>query len=98
MPAHVKFGGVMGGGAPVYATKPKYAATLTTTSSAQTAFSADAGDFATVTAVGAAVMVAIGPNPTALANGAGMHRIEAGAVMDFGPLQQGDKLAAIDAA
>ena len=56
MPAHVKFGSVMGGGAPVYATVPRHAATLTTTSSAQTAFSAEAGDYATVTAITIAVM------------------------------------------
>lgn len=98
MPAHVEIGTVMGGGAPVYAPTVFHAETLVTTSSAQTTVGARSGDYATVTAVGAAVMVAIGSNPTAVANGAMMRRVEAGAVRDFGPLKDGDRIAAIDAA
>lgn len=97
MPAHVEIGTVMGAGAPVYAPVPYHAETITTTSSAQSTKVARSGDYASVTAVDAAVMVAIGSNPTALAGGAGMYRIEAGVTRDFGPLKDGDLVAAIDA-
>ena len=97
MPAHVKIGTVMGAGAPVYAPVPFHAETIATVSSTQTSIPARSGDYATVTAIEAAVMVAIGQNPTALANGSGMHRIEAGATMDFGPLKDRDLVACIDA-
>ena len=98
MPAHVEIHTAMGAGAPVYAPVPFHAQTLTTTSSAQTTVGARSGDYATVIAVSAAVMVAIGQNPTALANGAGMYRCEPGQERTFGPLKDGDKIAAIDAA
>lgn len=97
MPAHVEIGTVMGAGAPVYAPEPYHAETLTTTSSAQTTKAARSGDYATVTAVTAAVMVKIGSNPTALAGGAGCRRVEAGTTRDFGPLKDGDLVACIDA-
>jgi hypothetical protein len=98
MPAHVEIGAVMGAGAPVYAPVPFHAQTLTTASSAQTTVAARSGDYATVTAVTSAVMVAIGANPTALATGAGMYRCEPGSERTFGPLKAGDRIAAIDAA
>ena len=97
MAAHVEFGEVMGAGAPVYQRIPRTAEKLTTTSSAATTATAIGGEYATVTAIGADVYVLIGSNPTALASGAGMRFITAGATRDFGPLQEGDKVAAIDA-
>ena len=97
MPAHVEVGTNMGAGSPVYAPTPYHAETLATTSSAATSVGARSGDYASVTAITAAVMVKIGQNPTALASGAGMYRVEAGSVRDFGPLKDGDKIACIDA-
>lgn len=95
MAAHVEFGTVMGGGAPTYGGL-RAAQTITTTSSAQTA-AAQGGDYAAITAIGAAVYFAVGPNPTALASGVNMRYCAAGATRDIGPLKEGDKIAAIDA-
>ena len=97
MPAHVEFGEVMMAGAPVYPRLPKKAEIVSSGSSTQTSFSADSGDFATVTAITADVNVAIGANPTALAAGTNQARVAAGATRDFGPLKDGDLVAVIDA-
>lgn len=97
MPAHVEIGTAMGSGAPVYGAVPFHAETLTTTASAQTSKPARSGDYATVTAISAAVMVAIGQNPTAVAGGDNMRRVEPGTTRDFGPLKDGDLVACIDA-
>lgn len=96
MPAHVEIGGVMGGGAPVY-TGLTSGQTLVTTTSAQSGL-ARTGDYATVAAIGADVFFTVGPNPTALASGAGMRLVLAGTYRDIGPLKEGDRIAAIDAA
>lgn len=96
MPAQVEIGGAMGAGAPVYPPVPYHAETLTTTTSAQTTKAARSGDYARVTAIGAAVMVAVGKNPTALASGAGMRYVPDGASLDMGPLKDGDLVACID--
>lgn len=97
MPAHVEIGEVMMAGAPVYPRIPRKAEILTTTSSAQTSFTANSGEFATVVAITADVNIAIGPNPTALAAGTNQQRVPAGGVRDFGPLKDGDIIAVIDA-
>ena len=96
MPAHVELGGVMGGGAPVYGGLNS-GQRLDTTSSAQSA-QARGGDYATIAAIGADVYFTVGPNPTALASGAGMRLVLAGTYRDIGPLKEGDRIAAIDAA
>ena len=96
MSAHVEFGGVMGGGAPVYSGLRR-AETLTTTTSAQSA-AAHAGEYATISAIGAAVFFTVGQDPTALADGTNMRYLADGAIRDIGPLKEGDKIAAIDAA
>ena len=94
---HVRFGPVMAAGAPTYTRAPRRSETVTSSgTSAQSTNTADDGDFATVTAIDGAVYVLIGPNPTALASGAGMEAIPSGGVKDFGPLKTGDKVAVID--
>jgi len=97
MAAHVEFGEAMMAGVPVYSRTPRRAEILTTTASAQTSFTANSGEFATVVAIGADVNVAIGSNPTALAAGTNQFRVPAGSVRDFGPLKDQDKVACIDA-
>lgn len=97
MPAHVEFGEVMMAGAPVYPRLPRKAEIVASASSTQTSFTANGGEFATVTAIAADVNVAIGSNPTALAAGTNQARIPVGVTRDFGPLKDGDKVAVIDA-
>ena len=97
MAAYIEFGEVMASGAPVYSRLPRVSEEITTTASAQTTATANSGEFATVTANGSALMVLIGSNPTALAAGGTHHRyLPDGATRDFGPLKDGDKVAAID--
>lgn len=94
---HVRFGEVMGAGAPVYASKPRKSETVTSSaSSAQTTNTANSGDYATISAIDGSVYVTTGSNPTALATGAGMDVVISGTVKDFGPLKDGDKVAVID--
>lgn len=97
MAAHIEFGEVMPGSVPVYTRTPRSAESITTTTSTATTAEAVGGDYASVMAVGADIMVAIGSSPTAVAGGAGMRRVAAGSIRDFGPLKDGDKVAAIDA-
>lgn len=97
MPAHVEFGEVMMAGAPVYPRLPRKAEIVSSASSTQTSFTANSGEYATVTAITADVNVAIGSNPTALAAGTNQARVAAGAARDFGPLKDGDLVAVIDA-
>jgi hypothetical protein len=93
---HVRFGSVMGEGAPVYAPIPKTAATITSSASSQaTTIAAEDSDYLTVTTSGGAVFIAIGQNPTA-ASGRG-DLLPDGSSKDFGPLKTGDKVAVIDA-
>lgn len=96
MAAHIEFGGVMGGGAPVY-TGLSYAAKLTTTSSAQSAAAAG-GEYARVSAIGAGIYFTVGSNPTAVSTGVNMRYVADGSSVDLGPLSAGDKIACIDAA
>lgn len=94
---NVTFGKAMGGGAPVYATKPRSAENVTTsTSSAQSTNTAEPGDFVSITALDANVYVSIGTNPTAVA-GSG-YCVLSGQTKDFGPCAMGDKVALIESA
>lgn len=91
---HIRFGGLMGGGAPVYAPTPSSAQTITSSATSQQSTAvAQAGDYVTVDASGGAVLVAIGQNPTAASSVGDMVQ----ATKDFGPLKAGDKVAIIDA-
>lgn len=94
---HVRFGELMGAGAPVYSRLPGSSEELTSSgTSAQTTSTATGGDYATVSALDGAVYVTIGSNPTALASGANMDVVTSGGTKDFGPLKPGDKVAVID--
>lgn len=93
---NVRFGSVMGAGAPVYAPIPRAAEAITTSAtSAQATNKAVSGDYATVTSVGGAVWVRIGQNPTAAAGATDL--IPDGGSRDFGPLREGDTVAVINA-
>lgn len=93
----IRFGMVMGAGAPVYA--PTADATVKITSSAssqQTAAILTDGDYVTIKSIGGAVAFAIGPNPTAIATSGDV--VMDGERIDLGPLKVGDRVAIIDAA
>ena len=93
----IRFGSVMGSGAPVYGPHPKQSAKFTSSASSQaTTVAAEAGDFVTIKAIGGPVAFDIGPAPVAIATSGDV--VMSGEAMDFGPLQTGDKVAIIDAA
>lgn len=93
----IRFGALMGSGAPVYASRPKQTAKITSSASSQaTTVAAEAGDYVTIKAIGGPVAFDIGPVPVAIATSGDV--IGDGERMDFGPLQTGDKVAIIDAA
>jgi hypothetical protein len=93
----IRFGAVMGGGAPVYAPIPKASQKITSSgSSAQSTYSADDGDYVSVFALDGAVAIAINANPTAVATSGDV--VPSGTSRDFGPLKVGDKIAIIDVA
>lgn len=95
--AYIRFGKVMGGGAPVYVPTPSASQNITTSSSSQqSTITAVDGDYATISAVGGVIRIAIGQNPAAIA-GAGAWILDGGTI-DVGPLKYGDKVAVIDAA
>ena len=98
MAAYVEFGEAMVMGAPIYARLPRVSQELTdTSSSVATTITANSGEIATVTAVGTDLMVMIGPNPEASAEGGGQHVfLPAGTTRNFGPMKDLDKIAAID--
>ena len=91
--AHVTFGAAMGGGAPVYAPKPKQAEALTVSSTAAaTDIAAESGDYASVVAVDADMYVVVGAGDASATNG---YLIPAGQTRDFGPCKMGDTVSAI---
>ena len=93
----IRFGTVMGSGAPVYGSHPKAVAKITSSAASQaTTVAAEAGDYVTIKAIGGPVAFDIGPAPVAIATSGDV--VMAGEVMDIGPLQTGDKVAIIDAA
>jgi hypothetical protein len=93
----VRFGTVMGGGAPVYAPVPDASEKITSSAtSAQSVFAAQSGDYVSVFALTGTVAIAIGPSPTAIATSGDV--VINGSSRDFGPLKVGDKIAVIDVA
>ncbi len=93
----IRFGAVMGGGAPVYAPVPKATQKITSSgSSQQSTYLADDGDYVSVFALDGSVTIAIGPNPTAVATSGDV--VVSGTARDFGPLKVGDRIAIVDAA
>ena len=94
--AHIRFGGVMGGGAPVYAPIPNDKQTVTTSAtSAATTIASRGGDYARIVANGGPVCFAVGQAPLAIAGSGDI--ILNGSSIDIGPLSIGDKIAVIDA-
>jgi hypothetical protein len=94
--AYIRFGGAMGGGAPVLSPIPDATATFTTSDTSQATTIASKGGYARISAVGGAIRYAVGPTPTALA-GSGDWVLD-GMTVDIGPLNVGDKIAVIDVA
>lgn len=93
----IRFGGVMGGGAPVYSPIPDATAKITSSGTSHaTSVSAEQNDYVTIKAIGGAVAFAIGQAPVAVATSGDV--VAAGERADFGPLKAGDKVAIIDAA
>lgn len=91
--AHVTFGAAMGGGAPVYAPKPKQAEALTVGgTAASTDITAESGDYASVVAVDADIYVVVGSEDASATNG---YLIPVGQARDFGPCSAGDTVSAI---
>ena len=88
---------VMGAGAPVYAPAERAAETIATSASSQALTTqARGGEYVTLSATGGSVHIKIGQGtPTAVAS-AGYHIMD-GTSKDFGPLQDGDRVAVIDA-
>jgi hypothetical protein len=93
---YIRFGGAMGGGAPVLATIPNATATVTSSGTSQVApIVATSGDYLRVSATGGVVRLAVGGSPVA-ENDAGDWVLD-GQTVDLGPLSQGDRIAVIDA-
>lgn len=91
---HVEFGGAMGGGAPVY-TGLRASETITTSGASQAAaITAESGEYARVSALDAAVYVAV----SRPAEYDPRRVVLAGASLDIGPLKAGDTINLIDAA
>lgn len=93
--AYIRFGGAMGGGAPVLSPIPNATATITTSATSQPTTIASAGQYARIASVGGVIRYAVGPNPVALA-GSGDWVLD-GQSVDIGPLSIGDRIAVIDA-
>ena len=93
--ANIRFGGVMGGGAPVYQNNPRAEVINSTATSQQSVNSANANDTATIVAISGAVWVNVGDNPVAAAGA--RFLVPDGGAVDIGPLRQGERVAVIDA-
>lgn len=92
----VNFGTAMGAGVPSYPPTVKGGQTLISSGSNQVATpSAVSGDFAHVTSSGGAVAVNIGASPNAASDPTWI--VVDGETKLFGPLQDGDKVAIVDA-
>jgi hypothetical protein len=93
----IRFGGVMGGGAPVYSPIPRQSAKITSSAgSTATTVTAEGNDYVTIKAIGGAVAFAVGQAPVAIATSGDV--VMDGESVDLGPLKQGDKVAVIDVA
>lgn len=89
----VEFNGVMGGGAPTYASRPSATENVTTSgTTAATTITAKLGDYARVTAVDAALYVATSQD----ASSAVGYYLASGEHIDLGPLQHGDTISGIE--
>lgn len=96
--AYIRFGGAMGGGAPVLSPIPQATQTITTSGTSQATTAASNGNYARITVTGdagAVVRYAVGPSPAALAGSGDV--VLAGQSVDIGPLNIGDRIAVIDA-
>lgn len=97
--AHIRIGGAMNGGAPVYEPVAVGGTQTITTSatSQQTTITAprQGRSFARIVANGGNICFAVGPNPVAVA--ASGDIILSGTSLDLGILTAGDKIAVIDA-
>jgi len=83
------------GGTAVYTKAPRIAETITSSaSSQQTTNPATAGEFVTITAIGGAVHVIGGANPTASASVG--YIVADGETKNLGPLAAGDEVAILD--
>lgn len=91
---HVAFGTVMGAGAPTYPRRCRATQVVTTgLASASTTETAQSGDYAFVTAVDAALYVAVGKDAAAGQD----HYVAVGTTKDIGPLKDGDTVSGIEA-
>lgn len=95
---HIRMGGAMGGGAPVYATIPNATEEITSTASnTVSTISAESGDFIRVKNFGdVGVYIAVGKAPLATIAGK-RDRLMPGEFMDLAPASRGDRVAVIDA-
>lgn len=90
---HVVFGPVMGGGAPVFAGNARSAEAVTTSgTSAASNITAQAGEYATVSAHDAALYVAV----SKVATSAVGYYIGIGEKITIGPLKTGDTISGIE--
>lgn len=92
---HVRYGTVMGGGAPVYSPRPNASETITSSSTKATGTAtAKGGDYVTIQSLNTNILVSIGQAPDADLTPSDM--IQIGGRVDFGPLSQGDKVSVKD--
>jgi hypothetical protein len=92
--AYIRFGGAMGGGAPVLSPKPDAVQAFNTTSSSQATSVASRGGYARISATGGAIRYAVGPSPAAVGDQGDW--VLDGQTVDIGPLNVGDRIAVID--
>ena len=94
--AYIRFGGAMGGGAPVLSPRPDAVQVINTTSSTQATSAANAsrGGYARISATGGVIRYAVGPSPTAVGDQGDW--VLDGQTVDIGPLNVGDRIAVID--
>lgn len=96
--AYIRFGGAMGGGAPVLSPIPQATQTINTSATSQATTISSNGTYARITVAGPSndvVRYAVGANPVALAGSGDV--VLAGQSVDIGPLSIGDRIAVIDA-
>lgn len=95
---HVTFrNAVQVGGSSILSREPRAVETLTSSgSSAATTITARQGEVASITASSNDVFIAVGAAPTAVASAGDL--VPAGSRLDIGFMQDGDKIAVIDAA
>lgn len=91
---HVAFGTAVGAGAATYPRRFQATQVVTTSAAAAaTTATAKSGDYAFVTAVDAALYVAVGKDAAAGQD----HYVAVGTTKDIGPLKDGDTVSGIEA-